>query len=210
MAVRRFVLAPAAEIAPDLIHVPTRRSIADLLALLDRRPSLLALAGPASALKTEVFHRVVKALPATPLEVSPPLVAPPAHDPVEAPRCDDPRPYRTFVAAVESLDARHWSSAIPEDAWLVADFTPALDWGHHQGVPLPLIGEDRETELTRAHARQAYDRALTPTVSVVIDPTGAIHPTPWGPPHPVIRPESRSVDAIVSETLAACQATRSD
>ena len=40
---RRFVLAPAAEVAPNAVEPWTRRTVSDLLANLDRRPSLVAL-----------------------------------------------------------------------------------------------------------------------------------------------------------------------
>ncbi|HEU5117599.1 MAG TPA: 2-amino-4-hydroxy-6-hydroxymethyldihydropteridine diphosphokinase [Isosphaeraceae bacterium] len=43
MTVRRFVLAPAAEIAPDLVEPRTGRSVSDLLRNLDRRPLILVL-----------------------------------------------------------------------------------------------------------------------------------------------------------------------
>ena len=43
MALRRFVLAPAVEAAPGMIDPDTGRSIAELLANLDRRPSVVAL-----------------------------------------------------------------------------------------------------------------------------------------------------------------------
>lgn len=43
MAVRRFVLAPASEVVPDAVDPLTRRTIRDLLANLDRRPSVVAL-----------------------------------------------------------------------------------------------------------------------------------------------------------------------
>ena len=45
MAVRRFVLAPLAEIAPEAVDPKTRRTVARLLDNLDRRPSYLAFAG---------------------------------------------------------------------------------------------------------------------------------------------------------------------
>jgi 2-amino-4-hydroxy-6-hydroxymethyldihydropteridine diphosphokinase len=49
MAVRRFVLAPLAEIAPEAVDPLTRRTVAGLLANLDRRPGLVALARSACA-----------------------------------------------------------------------------------------------------------------------------------------------------------------
>jgi 2-amino-4-hydroxy-6-hydroxymethyldihydropteridine diphosphokinase len=48
MAVRRFVLAPLAEIAPAVVHPPTGRTIGELLANLDRVPRGLAIAGGAA------------------------------------------------------------------------------------------------------------------------------------------------------------------
>ena len=45
LAFRRFVLGPLAEIAPTLIEPTTSRTVGDLLANLDRRPSRLTLVG---------------------------------------------------------------------------------------------------------------------------------------------------------------------
>jgi 2-amino-4-hydroxy-6-hydroxymethyldihydropteridine diphosphokinase len=221
MAVRRFVLAPAAEIAPHLTHVPTRRSIADLLALLDRRPSLLTLAGPASAFKTEVFHRVVGALPSIALKAESLYPPHPTPGPSATPQDARAESLRAFDASVQGLDTRRWASEDLGPTWLVADFTPSLDWGQHRGVPSPLLWrheQDRRGGPATAHGeesafertRRAYDRALVPTLAVVVDPSGGTRPVPWGPPHPVIWPESGTVDAVVNEALAACRATRPD
>ena len=46
MALRRFVLAPLSEVAPDAIHPSLRRTIRELLVNLDRRPSYVAIACP--------------------------------------------------------------------------------------------------------------------------------------------------------------------
>ncbi len=51
LAVRRFVLEPLAQIAPDVIHPTTGQTIGQLLDRLERRPGLLALAGPDHPLK---------------------------------------------------------------------------------------------------------------------------------------------------------------
>ncbi len=60
MAVRRFVLVPLEEIAPDARDPLTGRSISELRANLDRRPSYLALEGWWSAPeKRDALERLV-------------------------------------------------------------------------------------------------------------------------------------------------------
>jgi 2-amino-4-hydroxy-6-hydroxymethyldihydropteridine diphosphokinase len=62
MSVRRFVLAPLAEIAPTSVDPLTRRTVAELLANLDRRPGVVALAR--SACDSRLIHELGRALDA--------------------------------------------------------------------------------------------------------------------------------------------------
>ena len=62
-ALRRFVLAPLVEIAPEIVDPVTGRTIADLLANLDRRPSILVLTR-GTPLRDEVFQGAVAGLSA--------------------------------------------------------------------------------------------------------------------------------------------------
>ena len=61
MAVRRFVLAPLAEVAPEAVDPLTGRTVAQLLANLDRRPRYLALSNDGAP---DLFARLVDGLSA--------------------------------------------------------------------------------------------------------------------------------------------------
>lgn len=58
MAWRRFVLQPAAEVAPDMFHPPTGWTVARLLENLTSGMDYVAIAGPIGAGKTELAERL--------------------------------------------------------------------------------------------------------------------------------------------------------
>ncbi len=65
LGIRRFVLAPLVEIAPNVADLWSGTMIHDLLANLDRRPRHLALDGATGPFKAAVFRRIVASLRAT-------------------------------------------------------------------------------------------------------------------------------------------------
>lgn len=95
MAFRRFVLAPALEVAADMVHPLIGWTIARLLAHLDTPPPYVALLGPPGSGKTVLAQRIA-AITGGPLIVDP-------CEPLIAARCSDP-PSPIFERQIQFLD----------------------------------------------------------------------------------------------------------
>jgi 2-amino-4-hydroxy-6-hydroxymethyldihydropteridine diphosphokinase len=60
MSLRRFVLTPAAEVAPEMIHPTTGWPIRRLLEHLNTAPNYIAIAGPVAAGKTQLASEIAR------------------------------------------------------------------------------------------------------------------------------------------------------
>lgn len=196
MAVRRFVLAPAIEVAEHVLDPLTHRTMSQLLAHLDRRPSYVAIDAPPGAIRSGAFHRIVAVLGAIGLQQE--IAEPPPDDPAGQCRyCND------FTARARQLAAPRWPA---NERWLVTDFCLSLE---RQRPPQSAEPPGTPEEYARSPGDGSLvDEALTPTFAVVLGD----RPEPRRPqcvaPFPLLWVHSNDPEHIAAETLAACQASR--
>ena len=130
LAVRRFVLAPLAEIARDAVDPCTGRTVADLLANLDRRPSLVALHHRCPS-RESLFSRLVPRLSAVGLYYG------------EVPATDGPERENWYDRRRRELHAENWPAATWGDRLLLTDV-----WFDDPGGPGEAVAsEDESAEL---------------------------------------------------------------
>ena len=210
---RRFALLPTVEVAPWSLDPLTNMTVNELLASLDRRPSLVAISAanpddPAAVeLASEVHAGVVKALGAEPLLRGDLQSATTAHP-------GDPRSRALDVvkAVARRMPEAKWLESGLGDRWLAADFTLDLDLRRAAAIDVDGSSHESWTEtwnpFTHEHAaRTAVDHALAPTFVVLIG-RGAADIRDGGFPRPVYVPEATVPAEIVAEVVVTCHATR--
>jgi 2-amino-4-hydroxy-6-hydroxymethyldihydropteridine diphosphokinase len=215
-AFRRFALAPAAEVAPAEIDPLTGKSVAELLANIDRRPSLLCIdlldrneLTPDPGPLPFVFRKAVERLGALGL----------SREDVPIGRCPPSNPwkrhYRRVAELAHTISRRRWTGADSPHQWVVADFCLGQDMlrGAVSVGHAALRSRNRSAirlglRRSMKAASRAKREALEPTLVVLI--AGKLRPEPS---HryflsPLLIPSSDDPDEMVAEIIAACEATR--
>ncbi|HEV3122282.1 MAG TPA: 2-amino-4-hydroxy-6-hydroxymethyldihydropteridine diphosphokinase [Isosphaeraceae bacterium] len=213
MAVRRFVLAPLAEIAPEAIDPLTRQTVSSLLENLDRRPSYVCLKMATAA--NQLVPRVLAALGSGAVRVDRGSEVP-LDPPLEKTPQNPLHPMlETIIARHASrMNAARWPAEQLGDRWLVGDF-----WFDQLCVVGLALTDDAEWSKFRRRLVEARARVIRPTF--VVNPprssswlrAGSFNePKRWFPPlgeTPVLEIASKSDDEMLAEIVAACAATRS-
>jgi len=162
MAWRRFVLEPAAEVAPNTIHPTTGWTIARLLEHLNTTKNYVAITGPVAAGKADLARQVAKALDAHWISD----VADP-HTPVAF--CADPT-RNAGATELELLHRRVQSLATESSVWQASANLWVSDFWLDQclafaGVWLPV---DRWTAVA-ARLIEAAREVVRPKLIVLVD-----------------------------------------
>jgi 2-amino-4-hydroxy-6-hydroxymethyldihydropteridine diphosphokinase len=196
LALRRFVLAPLAEIAPKVVDVVTKRTISELLANLDRRPRLLAIDGFDGRRKASVFRRLVEELPGFGVA---------GKDLVGG-------SFEILERKAEALRASLWAVESLRVPWIVTDYFLGLDllrastsraWKEDGSLDQKAKMDAHRGGMQRA--RLAARAALMPNLIVVLPNQPAHLRRPGLLKIPQLWPESDKPDAIVAEVLATCR-----
>ena len=218
LVVRRFVLAPLAEIAPDSIEPATGMTVAALLANLDRRPSYVALSRHRGD-ERPIFRHLIAGLSAVGLSRglergTGDLVSP---DFAQGERLT---PYlRLLEQTTAELRRDRWSDAVWGDRWVVTDFW--FDRIYRLATcEIPKSGTSG-SDFTPFRDRflQLRPTVIEPTFLVldrwvkIPEVRDYLHdedsPSPGDVRSvPTLRPDTDDPDEIASEILAACRATR--
>ncbi|HEV7226800.1 MAG TPA: 2-amino-4-hydroxy-6-hydroxymethyldihydropteridine diphosphokinase [Pirellulales bacterium] len=161
LAVRRFALAPAAEIAAEMIHPSIGWSIGRLWRHLLEAPAYLAIAGPPGAGKTRLANELAARGEARWI-ADPPAADPPAADPPAAdPSGRGAEQEIEFLARREQLLGRSgWNE---KHGWAVSDF-----W-FDQSLAWSAARLDPAEQLAVQDAwRAARERVVSPKLLIVL------------------------------------------
>jgi 2-amino-4-hydroxy-6-hydroxymethyldihydropteridine diphosphokinase len=162
MAWRRFVLEPAAEVAPAMIHPPTGWTIARLLDHLDTAIPYVAVAGPIGVGKTRLAEQLAERISAGPIRER---VIP---DSLEAFYADPSG--NAWRMELEFLDqrARLLSAELPR--WSAPGRLWVSDFWFHQSLAFASVWlEPHKLDDFRRRWEDAHQTVVAPKLTVLID-----------------------------------------
>jgi 2-amino-4-hydroxy-6-hydroxymethyldihydropteridine diphosphokinase len=208
---RRFVLAPLAKIAPEAVDPLTGRTVVELLANLDRRPSYVAILDDPRGFLGDAPYRALIAQGAC-IGIhyggAGRLMAPEPYEEERAAVLTRERWESLFESLRGELSVDRLTAAACGDRWVVSDV-----WFDALWLYLPGWALDREESWERFRA--ARTQVIQPTFVVTHPGLGFLgqrpHERKWPPPlgdTPVLE-VGGDPDAIARKVLAACAATRS-
>ena len=206
MAFRRFVLAPAFEVAPEARDPLSGRTIASLLATIDRRPGYVAIHGGVDHAGSGLLLALSSALGAEAV-------------PIPTLRMgrlsESPRRGAAFARCLERMvsdlaDAGRAAGT----GWVVSDFW--LDGFYHWAIPRL----EPQGVIERFREQFAWARLVAPMPTMVVRPRsqGPARPRwadrlasldPSGESASILHLESEAEPGAVAEVVAACSASRS-
>ncbi len=212
LALRRFVLAPLAEVAADAVDPSTGWTVAELLANLDRRPSYVAIHDPLDQYGGELFRRLVIALPADAIRQGRMRPIRWEYDRyVRYRRAEVQKRFeKRFEEQCRALDVDRWAPERCGDRWLVSDFWFDANYG------TPYVAEKDRSQF-RDRFLAVRGRIIAPTFVVVPQLFSQAIPRRPDEPRrkrllfsdaPRLTVALGDPEAIVAEVLAACASTR--
>ncbi len=206
LAVRPFVLKPLVEVAPDVVDPITRRTIADLLANLGRRPHLLMLDDSIRGLDPAIADRLADAVLADTIHHD--LIAEVVTEPLHrSPEVDRNR--RETLAALDLINASARRFDGEAMAWIVADFR--LDVRGLKEIATQDADQFCDEGWWQWHADERWKDLLrsrlddTPEPTLIVAGAGS---KPARKPNisqtPIYWPEATDPASIVAEVAAVC------
>ena len=204
LAVRRFVLEPLAEIAPDVVDTITRRTATDLLANLNRCPRIVMLDDSIRAKTPNLLEQLVDRLGAFPIR----------SDSVElesnwrrSARIEQKR--RESLARVDAINTARANAVACSAKWLIADFwldVADLKRYDPEYDPFPEFAArlGRTIATWQDGLKSNLDETPSPTL-LVADPISRFSRRPYCCQTPVYWPEATEPDAVVDEFVAVCR-----
>jgi 2-amino-4-hydroxy-6-hydroxymethyldihydropteridine diphosphokinase len=172
MAFRRFVLEPAAEVAPEMIHPAIGWSIAQLLARLDTAASYVALLGLPGSGKTALAQRLAATFDGT--FIADPLVEP---NKCDASLLAAASASRKYARQMEFLERR--ARRLARDRWDAGEMLAVSDFYIDQSLAYAerALGAEEMSQFRAAH-QAASAQVVLPKLLVVTDTSPSAVPEP--------------------------------